>query len=53
VAKNVILAGMNVVIQDSSLLQVSDLSYAFCSTADQVGTNVSLFIVIIIISLEL
>ena len=38
---------MNVVIQDSSLLEVADLSYAFCCNANQVGINVSLFHIIL------
>jgi hypothetical protein len=40
VVKNIVLAGVNVVLQDSSLVTVEDLGSAFCVSADDVGQPV-------------
>lgn len=40
VVKNIVLAGMNVVIQDSGDVRVQDLAYNFFVLSDEVGKKV-------------
>lgn len=41
VVKNIVLAGVNVVLQDSTNVLESDLSFAFCCGVEHIGQNVS------------
>lgn len=48
--KNIVLAGMNVTIQDSSVVSMEDLQYNFFVGQDDLGRNVHAFICLCVIA---